>query len=251
MQTTLRGRLRQGHPQIVGGFRPRRSSLAPFLVQYLLPLTLMAGLGVWVAHHAATFVQSLHLAAPAQVEWIEGALASSAPSHEESIIDRKLAGFTPEVRRWTESIHRWSGSYELPPVLVAIVMQIESCGDSRALSPAGARGLFQVMPYHFEKEENGFDPEVNAHRGLAYLHRALELGGGRIDLALAGYNGGHGQIGRDPSSWPEETRRYVYWGTGIWEDLEAGGSQSSTLAAWLEAGGARLCQAALASSLDG
>ena len=250
MQTTLRGRLRQGQPQIVGGRNPRRSSLAPTLVPYLIPLMLMAGLALWLTHHAATFVHSLQLAEPARVECVDGASDTSAAINAEMTIDQEFTGFTPEVRRWADSIQRWSGSYELPPLLVAIVMQIESCGDPRAFSPAGARGLFQVMPYHFEGEENGFDPEINAQRGLAYLQRALELGDGRIDLALAGYNGGHGQIGRDPSSWPEETRRYVYWGTGIWEDLQSGAS-SSTLSAWLEAGGSRLCQAALASSLDG
>ncbi len=251
MQTALRGRLRQGHPQIVGGLRPRRSSPASFIAQYFLPAALLAGLVVWFAQHGAAFIQSLHQAPPAQVEWVDGARASSAPGRTGTTIGQELAGFTPEVRRWSDSIERWSLAYELPPVLVAIVMQIESCGDAHALSPAGARGLFQVMPYHFEGEENGFDPEINARRGLAYLHRALELGSGRIDLALAGYNGGHGQIGRDPTLWPDETRRYVYWGTGIWEDLQQSTGDSETLVAWLEAGGARLCQAALASFQDG
>ncbi len=152
--------------------------------------------------------------------------------------------FTPQVDRWSEQIHQWASSYDLDPALVATVMQIESCGHPQARSSAGAIGLFQVMPFHFEAGEDSLNPDVNAARGLAYLARALEISGGRIDLALAGYNGGHGVIGRDASMWPEETRRYVRWGSGIMEEIEAGYASSPTLGAWLDAGGASLCSLA-------
>ena len=125
-------------------------------------------------------------------------------------------------------------------------MQIESCGHARAVSSAGAAGLFQVMPFHFLEAEDPLDPETNARRGLAYLQRALDLAGGRADLALAGYNGGHSKITRPPETWPAETRRYVYWGSGVLEDIRTGAAPSPRLAEWLAAGGAGLCrQAAL------
>ena len=41
------------------------------------------------------------------------------------------------------------------------------------------------------------DPDTNAARGLAYLALGLQRGGGDAGLALAGYNGGHSQIGKD------------------------------------------------------
>lgn len=151
--------------------------------------------------------------------------------------------FTPEVRQWEQSILAWSADYSLPPALIATVMQIESCGDPRALSGAGAQGLFQVMPFHFQPGEDAGDPETNARRGLAYLAKALELGQGRVDLALAGYNGGLSRIAQPPDTWPAETRRYVAWGSAIYADITDGRAASPALEAWLEAGGARLCRA--------
>jgi len=172
---------------------------------------------------------------------------------EKEVLDQSVAGaellnaFTPEVQQWSTSIVSWAQAYGLPPQLVAIVMQIESCGDPQAISPSGAQGLFQVMPFHFGPDEDMLLPETNAARGLDYLQQAYRLADGRTDLTLAGYNGGHSQISRSSDTWPEETRRYVHWGTGIWDDLQAGHSRSNTLDDWLSAGGSRLCQGARAA----
>ena len=150
--------------------------------------------------------------------------------------------FTTEVKRWSEHIGNWSDEHDLPQNLIAIVMQIESCGNPHARSPAGAIGLFQVMPYHFSSYEDPFEVPVNAARGLDYLSKGLKLGGGRIDLALAGYNGGHSQITKSPQHWPDETTRYVSWGLGIWEDIQAAESRSETIELWLDSGGRFLCE---------
>ena len=42
----------------------------------------------------------------------------------------------------------------------------------------------------------------NATRGLDYLVGGLAKANGHVGLALAGYNGGHGVIGRGWASWP-------------------------------------------------
>ena len=98
--------------------------------------------------------------------------------------------FTPEVSYWEDDIIRWAEQHDVDPNLVATIMQIESCGNPRALSGAGARGLFQVMPYHFVWGENAYNPETNATRGLSYLLETLEAKNGNERLALAAYNGG-------------------------------------------------------------
>jgi soluble lytic murein transglycosylase-like protein len=152
--------------------------------------------------------------------------------------------FTAEVQRWRSDILRWSDTYNLDPNLVATVMQIESCGHPSVISSSGAIGLFQVMPFHFLPNEDPFDPETNATRGLEYLARGISLSEGINDLALAGYNGGHGVIGLDFPQWPSETQRYVTWGRGILDDIASGVSQSPSLQAWLQAGGERLCRSA-------
>ncbi|HEY71507.1 MAG TPA: lytic transglycosylase domain-containing protein [Anaerolineae bacterium] len=158
--------------------------------------------------------------------------------------DRLSPIFTPEVRRWEADILRWAGLYELDPDLVATVMQIESCGHPDVRSSAGAIGLFQVMPYHFSPGEDPFDPDTNAKRGLAYLARGLQLSGGNTELALAGYNGGHGVIQQAHSNWSAETQRYFTWGSGILADIAVGSAESASLQSWLEAGGSNLCRRA-------
>src|SRR5512141_1497922 len=94
--------------------------------------------------------------------------------------------FAPAVQFWNASIVNWSNEYGIDKNLIATVMQIESCGNPQVASSAGAMGLFQVMPFHFNAYENPYDPETNALRGLSYLSRSLGNAGGDVRLALAG-----------------------------------------------------------------
>ncbi len=149
--------------------------------------------------------------------------------------------FTPEIHFWGDKIMQWASQTGLDPNMIATVMQIESCGDSRATSGAGAMGLFQVMPYHFKSGENPYSPDTNALRGLGYLKKSLETANGNARLAFAGYNGGIGVISRFESSWANETQRYAYWGGGIYADALQGASKSERLDEWLGSGGASLC----------
>jgi hypothetical protein len=151
--------------------------------------------------------------------------------------------FAPSVQFWEQEILEWAEQADLDPNLVATVMQIESCGDPRALSPAGAIGLFQVMPYHFEKNEAPYNPQVNAARGIAYLSKSLQTHDS-IRLALAGYNGGIGTASKSEAHWPRETIRYAYWGTGIYNEANQNQSSSDRLEEWYQAGGASLCRQA-------
>lgn len=152
--------------------------------------------------------------------------------------------FTREVRHWAPQILNWSAVYGVDPNLTAIIMQIESCGYQEAVSHAGAQGLFQVMPFHFAAGENSLDPDTNARRGLNYFVERLNQTGGDIGRAFAGYNGGQRAAASSWDNWPDETQRYYKWSTGIYNDIKSGLSESPTLQAWLQAGGASLCQQA-------
>ncbi|MCA9980213.1 MAG: transglycosylase SLT domain-containing protein, partial [Anaerolineales bacterium] len=110
--------------------------------------------------------------------------------------------FAPEVLFWAPKIVEWANQWNLDPNLVATVMQIESCGDPQAISSAGARGLFQVMPFHFTDGEDMFDPDTNAYRGMKYLELGMQQHGGDANLAMAGYNGGHGTVPKGWANWP-------------------------------------------------
>jgi len=188
------------------------------------------------------------LSAWTEVSLIEMAPIATALQKNDKVTTLALL-FTPEVRFWAGAIQSWATESGLNANLLATVMQIESCGNPLARSRAGAMGLFQVMPYHFYGTDNPYDPDTNALRGMAYLKRSLEAAQGNIRLALAGYNGGIGVISRAESTWAEETQRYVYWGSGIYQDAvttdnTSGASESLRLQEWLAAGGTSLCKQA-------
>ncbi|GAB4542387.1 MAG: hypothetical protein Fur002_12550 [Anaerolineales bacterium] len=161
---------------------------------------------------------------------------------------RQPAGISPifraEVQVWADSLHRWAAAADLDANLAATVMQIESCGDPLAKSSAGAMGLFQVMPYHFQLGEDPYAPETNALRGLAYLAKSLQVARGDARLALAGYNGGLAVIPRAEWTWAAETRRYVQYGYAIYADARAGLASSPALNEWYQRYGVSLCKQA-------
>lgn len=167
-------------------------------------------------------------------------------------IDRDVAGaiapfFTQEVQHWQADIRRWAVQYDLDANLLATIMQIESCGDSTVSSPAGAQGLFQVMPFHFATGENQLDPDTNIMRGANHLNLCLEYAEGDAGEALACYNAGFVVIGDLIENWPDETQRYYNWGTRIYADAQSGAASSAALQEWLDAGGVNLCSRAALS----
>lgn len=170
------------------------------------------------------------------------------PAEWEALPDSNPAGLSPifrrEVLHWADSILKWASASNLDPNLVATIMQIESCGDPRATSGAGAMGLFQVMPFHFHNGENPYDPEINALRGLNYLARSLAAANGDVRLALAGYNGGIGVIPRAEWTWHAETKRYVYYGLPIYVDAVNNINPSPALDDWYSHYGVSLCSQA-------
>jgi hypothetical protein len=157
--------------------------------------------------------------------------------------------FTPEIQYWEEDILAWGEEYGLDPNLIATVMQIESCGYTKAKSVAGAMGLFQVMPQYFMEEEDPYDPDTNAYRGLSWLQITLKSGGS-TRMALAGYNAGLARA-RDPNlEWSNETQRYVNWGLEIYQDAKCGYDYSSALHNWLSKGGSSGCNKAAVEQQD-
>jgi soluble lytic murein transglycosylase-like protein len=152
--------------------------------------------------------------------------------------------FTKEIQFWGGSITRWAAASGLDPNLIATIMQIESCGDPRAKSSAGAIGLFQVMPFHFLVTDDPYNPETNAERGLAYLKRSLETASGDARLAMAGYNGGIGVIAHSEWTWHAETKRYVQFGWQIYSATLNGTTSDEAVQNWYVKYGASLCRQA-------
>ncbi|PYS75550.1 MAG: lytic transglycosylase, partial [Acidobacteria bacterium] len=133
--------------------------------------------------------------------------------------------------RWTtgsarlDSLIKQNGSrYGVDPYLVFCVMEQESHFNSRAVSPSGARGLMQLMPGTSARfgVRNPHDPAQNVNGGTRYLRELLARFNYRVDLVLAGYNAGEGNVTRYGYRVPpfRETRNYVRRITARYEEVE-------------------------------
>ena len=92
------------------------------------------------------------------------------------------------------------------------VVQAESAGHVRAVSPAGAQGLMQLMPGTAASlgVADAFAPSQNIGGGAAYLDQMLRRYHDNLALALAAYNAGPAAVDRWHGIPPyRETRSYV------------------------------------------
>jgi soluble lytic murein transglycosylase-like protein len=102
--------------------------------------------------------------------------------------------------------------YQIPEELVRAVIKVESDFDPRALSPANAHGLMQLIPETAERMlvTDIYDPRQNIFGGVRYLRVLANLFNGDLELTLAGYNAGEAAVIRYRGIPPyEETRVYV------------------------------------------
>jgi Transglycosylase SLT domain len=108
--------------------------------------------------------------------------------------------------------HRAGEKHGLPPELIRGVIQTESAGHVRAVSPAGAKGLMQIMDTTATDLglKDSFDPEANVDAGTRYLKTLMQRFGGDLEKALAGYNAGPGAVEKHGGIPPyPETQKYV------------------------------------------
>lgn len=124
--------------------------------------------------------------------------AVEAPTQSNEVVER--------------SIRQAAARYNLSPELIRAVILAESGFNARAVSPAGAQGLMQLMPETASElgVADPFDIRQNIDGGARYLRQMLDRFGGRLETALAAYNAGPGAVekydGRVPYA---ETRDYV------------------------------------------
>ncbi|MGE6479933.1 transglycosylase SLT domain-containing protein [Psychrobacter namhaensis] len=103
--------------------------------------------------------------------------------------------------------------YGLPAGLLSAVSMQESRGNANARSPVGASGAFQFMPGTAERfgirgqESNVAKSAEAAAKYLSFLLNKF----GSVDLALAGYNAGEGNVAKYGNKIPpfKETQGYV------------------------------------------
>jgi hypothetical protein len=131
--------------------------------------------------------------------------------------DKRVSAVTSESGHFARFVTEAALRFGIPTSWITAVMQAESRGVVRSVSPKGAMGLMQIMPdtwsglrSRYGLGADPFDPHDNILAGAAYL-RELHDRYGALGF-LAAYNAGPGRYENHLATGrplPAETRAYV------------------------------------------
>jgi soluble lytic murein transglycosylase-like protein len=150
------------------------------------------------------------LAASVQAALHESVSDLAAPEPQFPSLEEKVAWLSEMSQRLERRVPDRAGRMELlktiyyeakraglDPQLVLGLIQVESGFRKYAVSPAGARGYMQVMPFWVgligQKQHNLFHQRINLRYGCTILRYYLDIEKGDLYRALGRYNGSLGQ----------------------------------------------------------
>lgn len=138
---------------------------------------------------------------------------AAVSKHETRREAETAAPKTEKAAKIDHCIKAAAEKYNLSESLIKNLIQAESGFRTNAVSPAGAKGLMQLMPGTARAMgvTDSFDIQQNIDGGAKYLRQMLDRFNGDIKLALAAYNAGPGTVERYNRNIPpyRETRNYV------------------------------------------
>lgn len=196
--------------------------------------------------------------------------AATTIKHHETPMPYENKGITTSwfpvtVTRWQNTINTMAKRYNIDPNYVAIIMTMESGGNTNAKSEAGAIGLMQVTPptakdiagKYLKTPVRHYDlnnPKTNIEFGVAYLAQLRNTFGDytqgpswtyTAELVAAGYNGGPGaanSVYKGEGLTDTQTVVYARDAFNMWRERFA--HDSPTFDRWKERGGQDLINAA-------
>lgn len=124
----------------------------------------------------------------------------------------RINNIAEKISQYDEIINSASEEFGIPTNLIKSVIAAESAGNSSAVSSAGAKGLMQLMDGTAKDlgVDDSFSPAQNIMGGTNYLNQMLNQFDGSLELALAAYNAGPGNVQKYNGIPPfEETQKYV------------------------------------------
>jgi soluble lytic murein transglycosylase-like protein len=149
-------------------------------------------------------------------------------------VPEPLPSEVPSNVPWFQHIQDAAKAYGVDPHLLQAVVKVESNFDTYVVSRAGAVGLMQIMP----ATAAGFiglsgtrqslrqqlqDPAINVRAGALYLRSLMDTFSQRVDLALAAYNAGSGNVRKAGNRVPPngETPLFVKKVTALYASIKA------------------------------
>ncbi|MGO4110088.1 lytic transglycosylase domain-containing protein [Paenibacillus sp. YAF4_2] len=147
---------------------------------------------------------------------------SSIPSLYNTVLNTETGASSTAPTEYEALISEAAAKYGIDPELIRGVIRTESGFQSDAISPAGAKGLMQLMDATARGlgVTNSLDPQQNIDGGSKYLSYLLRKYNGNEQVALAAYNAGPGRVDKlgvttdnelqaNLGKLPVETQRYI------------------------------------------
>jgi soluble lytic murein transglycosylase-like protein len=157
---------------------------------------------------AATLPVSQNAPATARPFWVVKVDTHTGRLVRTLVAPARPAGMDSDVRGMIAEAAR---NFDVNPLLVDSVIQVESNYNPFAVSPKGAQGLMQLMPSTAQRfgVTDTFDPKQNIEAGVQYL-KLLQATFQDDRLAIAAYNAGEKAVAKykDVPPYPE-TVSYV------------------------------------------